>query len=159
MKVINGESFREFWSSKWVNESRELYISCHVLMIRDVVRQKWTLFLCSVFMYVCCCMLRSAYSLTFGFSAVYWLLAFKQKAEWVSDNCQHVSMVCVCVRFLGCSQHSQYVFSGTVPALPVSTGNTDTYWTYLGTTLTIMSLKCDCASPYFLIYINMYKHS
>lgn len=32
--------------------------------------------------------------------------------------------VFVCVCFLGCSQHSQYVFSGTVPALPVSTGNT-----------------------------------
>lgn len=30
----------------------------------------------------------------------------------------------VCLCFPGCSQHSQYVFSGTVPALPVSTGTT-----------------------------------
>lgn len=44
------------------------------------------------------------------------------KAEWIHINCQYVPMICF--SFLGCSQHSQYVFSGTVPALPVSTGNT-----------------------------------
>lgn len=44
------------------------------------------------------------------------------KAEWILIKCQYVPMICF--SFLGCSQHSQYVFSGTVPALPVSTGNT-----------------------------------